>query len=382
MSNRFDFHAIANQVFSQLERGELSDFATREWAYCKDAISTTLEQGWDNETFPWDRAMQNFWRYPLSFCGYAIPSLVMIDQARFNEAAECLRSIILLLKDTPVWDGWVRKRQGPDPICCKNIMYKGHLNLLYGLYQLMTGSCEFEAQFKQLTQIVANEYRYNGQFRNFWAIECEDDQVFAPCNSQGVLSLLVYDRIYGTDVYERFGANVTRFMREHMSDPDSKLYFMKYHPSHDQAEAYLGGAFNVWPLTQMHVTDPAACEEAYQNLKRLLIEDCGDGTAYLKECSFAAEPAMGLEEGLGILYVPGLAREYDDAQLWEKVVRYMAVQDGLVARGDRTRLTAVAPAEEPYIQCYLFWGAVHCGWKAVLDYDWELLPARKGGHRG
>lgn len=375
---------IASQreaVFAQREKGALSEFARGEWEFHKQVIDATFRGGWDNPTHPWMRDMQDFWRYPLAFSTYGIPSLVMIDESLYPEAADCMCKSLMLFKDTPVWDGWVRKGQGEDPICCKNIMYKGHLNLLYGLYQLVTGSTEFESQLKQLTHIILSEYEYNGTHRGFWGIECEDDQFFPPCNSQGILSIIVYDRLFGTDYYERYASNVVRFIEQKVSDPETHIPFQKYHPSHDQAEAYLSGAFAAWTLTQTHVTDPLFTEEAFGNFKEMFVEPAGEGSAYLKECTFAAEPAMGLEESLGILYVPGLSREYGDADLWERTVRYLAKRDGLVNEDGVYRLRNVSRGEEAYIQSYLFWGAVHNGWRAVLDYDWEKMARGREGLR-
>lgn len=376
MAEPIDLAAERQATFRQCEEGALSPLARGEWEFHKEAIEAALDGGWDNERHPWLRDMQDFWRYPLAFSSYAIPSLVMIDEGLFGEASDCLRKTLLLFKDTPVWDGWVRKGQGPDPVCCKNIMYKGHLNLLYGLYQMMTGDDEFETQFRQLTFIILSEYEHNAASRGFWGIECEDDQYFPPCNSQGILSILVYDRIFGTDYYDRYARHVAEFIRTRVSDPETHIPLYKYHPSHDQAEAYLSGAMSAWTLTQMHVTDRAFNEVAFDNFKRLLIEPDGPDRAYLKECTFDREPAMGLEESLGILYVPGLAREYGDADLWEKSMRYLAERDGLVREGDLCRLANVLPAEETYIQSYLLWGAVHTGWDAVLNHDWAAVIER------
>lgn len=380
MEEAFKAQNCADDVFAQLERGRLSEFARGEWEFHKRVIDATMAGGWDNPQHPWLRSMQDFWRYPLAFSTYAIPSLVMVEEGLFTEAAEYMRKSILLFKDTPIWDGWVRKGQGPDPICCKNIMYKGHLNLMLGLYQLMTGSQEFETQFQQVSHIILSEYDYNATYRGFWGIECEDDQYFPPCNSQGILSVLVYDRVYGTDYYERFAAKVAAFIRDKVSDPRTHIPFVKYHPSHDQAEAYLSGAFSAWTLTQTHVTDPAFNERAFANFKDLFVEHAAPDEIYLKECSFSIEPAMGLEESLGILYVPGMGREYGDKALWAESTQYLASRDGLAWIDGLPRLTNVTPEEETYIQCYHLWGALHNGWDRLLNYDWEVVARRNGGN--
>ena len=135
---------------------QLTKEADAIWKLHKEVLDFTLESGWDNEIHPWSRSMQNFWKYPLAFSTYAIPSVAVIDPERYQEVCDYLRKSLLLYKDTPVWDGWKRQGYG-DPITHANIMYKGHLNLIYGLYQLVSGSDEFEAEYKQLTKIIIDE---------------------------------------------------------------------------------------------------------------------------------------------------------------------------------------------------------------------------------
>jgi len=134
-----DFDSIAADIFLQKRAGKLSHFAEMIWNFHRDRIDATFEGGWDNAAFPWDRNMHGWWKYPLAFATYSIPSVIMVEEARYAEASICLRKSILLFKDTPIWDEWVKYGHGPDPICCRNIMYKAHLHVMYGLYQLITG---------------------------------------------------------------------------------------------------------------------------------------------------------------------------------------------------------------------------------------------------
>lgn len=377
--SKYDFNTIKEKLFSQYENHKLTSFTEGAWRYHLDVINHTFDEGWDNKKYPWNRGMQNFWRYSLAFGSYGIPSLILTDESKYQEAVDCLRKTIILFKDTPVWDGWVRRGQGPDPICCRNVMYKAHLQLLYCLYQLISGSREFESQCRQLTQITANEYKYNGKYRGHWGIECEMDQVFPPCNSQAVLSFMIFDKIFGTSYYADYGSKVADFLQTDLSDPETKMTFIKYHPSHHQAEAYLSGAANAWTLTQMRVTNPKHYDFAFENFKKLLVQECDDGTAYLKECKYSSEPAMGLEEGLGMYYVPGMAKEFKDPDLWAKAMNHLAKQYKLKMTDGIPRLTGVSIAEEIYIENYMLWGAVNLGWDTVTQADWMAVRKRNGG---
>jgi len=377
MNHIIDFQGIKDEVFQQYQRKKLSSFSEKIWNYHRDRINATFEGGWDNEKFPWERAHQGWWKYPLAFASYSIPSLVLIDESKYSEAVDCLRKSILLFKDTPIWDNWVKYGHGPDPICCRNIMYKGHLNLLYGLYQLISGDTEFESQLIQLTKIIVDEIEHNGKNNNCYGIECENDQYFPVCNSQGVISLVIYDLVFGTDYYHEYGKKVADFIAEKVTDKETKMIFLKYHPSHDQAEAYLTGAANSWGLAQLRFTDPDTMQQGFENFKKLLVAIEEDGSQYLKECIYASEPAMGLEESFGLFYVLGLAKEFNDPDMWAGFMKHLSKKFGMSEVENRIRLTRATNGEEHHANSYILWGALHVTWEKIFDHDWKALIKRQ-----
>lgn len=372
-----DFQIIKDDTFSQYARKSLTPFSEKIWNYHRDRIDITFDNGWDNTVFPWDRNVNGWWKYPFAFATYSIPSLVMIDETKYRDAAHCLRKSILLFKDTPIWEHWVKYSHSPDPICCRNIMYKAHLHIMYGLYQLLTGDTEFEAEYLQLTNIMKGEYEHNRKYEGFHGIVCEEDQYFAVCNSQGIIGFRLFDMLYATDYHEEYTKKVAEFIGEKMTDPDTKMLFYKYHPSHDQAEAYLSGAANSWGLAQLHFTDAETMQIGFENFKRLLVAQQEDGALYLKECFHASDPAMGLEESFGLFYVLGLAREYNDPDLWAGFMKYLSKTYGMVEVENRIRLTKATKGEEHHANSYILWGALHLGWEEIFRYDWGALRKRQ-----
>ena len=373
----YDFRSIAADVFSQRDAGKLSEFGEMIWNFHRDRIDATFEGGWDNAAFPWERSLHSWWKYPLAFATYSIPSVIMVDQSRYTEAVACLKKSILLFKDTPLWEDWVKYGHGPDPICCRNIMYKAHLHLMYGLYQMITGSLEFEREYVQLTNIIKNELKENRQNEGFEGIVCEDDQYFPVCNSQLVIGMTIHDLVYDTDYYKAYGKPVADFVASRITDPATNMILYKYHPSHDQAEPYLSGACNTWGLTQLHYTNPADMEKGYESFKRLLVASQPDGSLYLKECVHASDPAMGLEESFGLLYALGLAREYRDPDLWAGFLKYLSKSFGVTYVDGRVRLAKATKGEEHHANSYILWGAMHESWGAIFAYDWAALRAKQ-----
>lgn len=285
-----------------------------------------------------------------------------------------MRNSIQLMKDTPVWDEWVREGFSDNPITRANIMYKGHLILMYGLYQLVTGSTEFEQEYQQITKICLKEAEQNSKQNGYFGIECEPDQIFPQCNAMPMMAWNVWDKIYGTDLETQYSRKVLEFIREKITDPKTGLLFAKYHPSHDHAEAYLTGFCNSWALGVLHLYDKKNYERAYQDYKKLLIADTLNGQAsYVKEFMHFNEPSTGWEESFGVLYSTALAKEYNDPELWERITRYFIHVYGLKLEGDTMRFTKVTPEDETLIHNYLFWGEVHLSWEKILNYDWQSL---------
>lgn len=371
------------ETFAMLGQHRLTQAAQGFWNLFKEIVDTTLSSGWNNQIHPWSPSLQDFWRYPLAFASYGIPSLIMVDPSLYDEGVEYLKKAIILMKDTPIWDEWTRLGFGSDPVSRANIMYKGHLNLMYGLYQLVSGSKEFEQSYREITDFITDEYSYNARELGYYGIECEPDQWFPQCNSMGMMSMRVRDAIYGTHLDDQYAKPIAQFIYDRVSDPATGLMFAKYHPSHDQAEAYITGFCNSWALTMMHIYNPPLYEKALGIYKQGFVQEImGGKAAYLKEYSYSEEPSTGVEESMGVFYAPGLAKEYGDIDLWEKVNRYFASLYGIVLQDDVIRFTKATPEDETFVSNYLFWGTVHQGWDQILHFDWPGLRAKLGKEPG
>ena len=111
-------------AFSMLEKHKITEYTRALWNLHKEVIDATIEGGWDNDTHPWLRDMQDFWRYPLAFCDYGMLSMAIIEPDMKDEIIEYARKTLLLMKETPIWDEWIRFRFNDNPITKDNIMYK------------------------------------------------------------------------------------------------------------------------------------------------------------------------------------------------------------------------------------------------------------------
>jgi len=383
---KMDFDSIpellagSEESFSMLENHKLTTYAESLWNLHKEVIDDTLAGGWNNCKHPWAKELQDFWRYPLAFCTYGLLSMAMIVPERKDEICEYVRKTVLLMKDAPIWDEWVRYGFCDNPITKDNIMYKGHLNFVYGIYQLLSGSKEFEPEHQFLTDIMLKEYDANRQGDNpYWGIQCEPDQYFPQCNSIGMMSLKIYDMIHGTNYDEEYSKKVYRFIYDRVSDKETGLLFAKYHPSHDQGEAYITGFCNAWGLTMLHPYNKALLEKGYKIfIKNFAKEMMGGAGAYIKEYADYDEASTGIEESMGVFYATALTREFNDPKNWEKFSRYFTGTYGIEIHDGMAALTKATAEDETFVHNYLLWGELHMGWDKVLSYDWDAFRNNGG----
>lgn len=365
----------SKESFAMFENQKLTDYAEALWNLHKEVIDATIAGGWDNNLHPWAKELQDFWRYPLAFCTYGLMSMVMIEPQRKEEVCEYLRKTVLLMKDAPIWDEWVRYGFCDNPITKDNIMYKGHLNFVYGIYQLLSGSNEFENEHKFLTSIMIKEYEANSQLDNpYWGIQCEPDQYFPQCNAVGMLSLKIYDLIHGTNYDKEYSEKIYQFIYENISEKETGLLFAKYHPSHNQAEAYLTGFCNAWALNLLHSYNRELLDYGYKVFIKNFSKEMMDGAgAYIKEYASFDEASTGIEESMGVFYSTALTREYNDPKAWEKFSRYFVGTYGIEIENNIARLKKATPEDETFVHNYLLWGELHLGWDKIFAYDWETF---------
>ena len=110
-----------------------------------------------DEFHEWDTVDQLLWRYGIAFASYGIPSIAIINEEYADRAGHAMWMMIKKMKSKRIWGDCIQYCMGDDPISKCNVMYKGHLNLMYGLYQLMTGNEEFAHEYTWLTNKIIEE---------------------------------------------------------------------------------------------------------------------------------------------------------------------------------------------------------------------------------
>ena len=131
------------------EIGQLTEVINR---YRTLSASGDLFRGWNL-----DRRL--FWKYTIAFSAYGLPSAMLIAPEQKEQLQHLLFIMIQKMKSRLVWGDYTEMGFGEDPISYQNIMYKGHLNLMYGLYQLTTGDLRYAREYTWLTNQIVEEMR-------------------------------------------------------------------------------------------------------------------------------------------------------------------------------------------------------------------------------
>lgn len=365
------------EIFNQLSNQATTNWTKAAWETHKAVINTTISQGWDNEKYPWSREMQYFWRFSLVFGSFGVVSLAMIDSTYYEEACDIMRKSVLLMRDAGAQDNWVRLGWSKDPLTTKNVMYKGLLNLMYGLYELLTGRDDFREEHERLTNMMIQEIRHNYKERGFYGIECEDDQYFPPCNSTGILAYKAFDLIHGTNYAEEISYPVAKFIEKKMTDKETGINYFRYHPTHDYVEPLLVG--DGWATACLHYFNPEITEKAAESIKKEFMLDIKNGQeCFLKATRDSMEPSTDFEQSMWVMYIPLMLREIPDIIQWEKLNRYLIGSNGMKLQDGKIIFTNIEPWQVSLYEGYLFLGCTHVGWKKIFEFDWTAFRKKQG----
>ncbi|MEQ9367361.1 MAG: hypothetical protein RIF32_24225 [Leptospirales bacterium] len=346
-----------HEYFRPVGERSLQSDEEGQWNYVQHLYRHMEATG---DTFPdWDAGMMSRWKYAIAFLAYGMPSLALIEPEKKELATYYLYIMINKMKSKKVWREWQDYGFGEDPICLHNVMYKGHLNLMYGLYQFMSGDERFAKEFTWLTRQIVAEIDLHSKKGLYEGSNCEPDQYFVQCNAISLLSLHLYDRLYGTDYTGDHVQRVLGFIRRRMTDPKTGLYWHQYHPSHDVVETSLSGYTNAWSMVMLNYFEPEYNARVYPAWKDVFVVELGP-YAYVKE-----EPGGGASQ-LATAYGMLAAKEFGDVELFTKLRNSMDRFGGLsrVAENDSMAYTA---GDNTIANGMLLAFKLHVGWERILE---------------
>lgn len=312
----------------------------------------------------WNTDVQDFWKYSIAFAAYGIPSAMIIDAENKDEYRLLLDTMIWKMKSRRVWGDFTDRGFGSDPISSQNIMYKGHLNLMYGLYQLTTGDTRYAHEFTWLSQSLAEEMRLHHE-GNYEGVTCEPNAWFVECNTIGIMSLQIYDKIYGTNYTENEVQWTLDFIQTRMTDENTGLFYRSYHPQQDVVHRDISGYANAWSLSLLKPFLEPEMENAYwKGFRNNLVINYGPFYGSIKG-DLRSDPNRNQ-----IAHIFGLwaAKEYKDEALFGKL-RNTIDKFGRLKSAEEGGLR-YSSKDSPLFNGVVLGAKLHLGWDVILNHDW------------
>jgi hypothetical protein len=300
---KLDYRQTATaDYFNQQAAGRLTPDEWKDFHALQEFMNppASMFEGYDPPT--------HRWKYGLAFTTYALANVPYIEPGQRVAMGHYIDKLIQKMKQKAVWVHWVELGYGNDYLSKHNIMYKGHLNLMYGLYGLIYGGNKWDKDFTWLTDKIVKEIDstpYSG-------VTCEPDDYYVQCNTIGIYSLLLYDKLHGTDHSKQVN-NWLKFIKTRLIVEPYGLFTRSYHPEHDYVDDVVSGYANAWSITFIHAIDPAFAEALYPKFKKAFVKDAGS-------MAYATEYPDGDLDGQATVITLALAKEMGDQALFDKIL--------------------------------------------------------------
>ena len=357
-----------SDYFAQRENQKVTpDVAAQvKWLFFEDFEAPLYQPGAHFD--PWKGVPDRFIRYSLAWSSYALANVALIDPSQRKLAAHGIDFAIQKIKQKRIWHDWqedgfgngdVQKATLEDAIAHGNIMFKGHLNMMYALFQLVSGDNRYEEENTKLTKNIVDELEKNP----YAGIVCEPDNWFPQCNSNGYVSLALYDRIHGTSYADKYVKKWVEFMEKHLVDPKTGTLYLSYHPSLHTAKQFVSAYTTAWTLALVHGLDPAFAEKHYPEFKKTFLRVSKDGKkAYVRETDDTEE-----KDSLAMCQALLLAKEMGDHETFDRIMNTLEEEgqpkfvNGQLIYQNKTN---------PFLAEMMLWAKVHVGTKELIEGDW------------
>jgi hypothetical protein len=309
-----------------------------------------------------DATRDGGYRYQLAFLGYGLCSITQANPALRPEARTMIIRFIEKMEHPTTRAYWKALGYGDDT-ASGNVMYRGHLNLMYALAHDRFGETRFDDRFHSRSKELFSEITGDHP------ICCEPDRLFIQCNSVAVLSLALHDRLFST-TYASAGKRLLAWAHEHMPLESTTLVREEYRPSTGASTARKAGYANAWVIAFLGPV-PGISEEVgdmYADWHRTFVEpallpEVVKGAPGSENLSFEENITSSL---LATTFGLIAAREQGDERLQRRLEATLKSIERLVATFEKT-LPATRRAQAHTFRTISLFARTFRGWSTVLE---------------
>ena len=312
------------------------------------------------------------YRYPIAFTTYALACVAKIDPSYKTFCSHYMDKLIQKMKEKVVWEDWIKAGFGPDPVAKQNIMYRGHVNLMYGLYQLTSGDTKYEEEYKAFCKALYEEMKQTEKEGKYCGMSCEPDDYFIQCNTIGMYSLAVYDTIYKDANYSELIGPWLEWTKKRMVQPEYGVFRNSYHMEHDFAEDLVSGYATGWSIAFLAALDPEFARSLYPSFKEAFVRKKLGGLY-----CYATERPGGEPDDVATMFALFAASAMRDEELFAGLINSVEKLGGKKIQG---QMLVYENLPSPYSGAILF-SKVNIGLEKLIDKkDWAEVedPTRSG----
>ncbi|MCG8669949.1 MAG: hypothetical protein MI867_11090 [Pseudomonadales bacterium] len=181
-------------------------------------------------------------RYQLCNSSYALSLLQYNHTPAFRGyVSQAQENLAIKMQDHRCWSYWRYEnlwgnfRSNPDPMAFDNIMYYGWYGAMLGMSASNENNHQFsepgsislkhpngkvfEYSFHDVCEIIFNNFK-NSEFCLF---PCEPRWIYPMCNNFGAVSLVLHDRLYGTDYWAQIGDRYIQSLSDEFITLDGRV---------------------------------------------------------------------------------------------------------------------------------------------------------------
>ncbi len=181
-------------------------------------------------------------RYQLNFQQYGLALMQSTRTPAFTGyLSQAQRNLIAKMTDKRVWGFWRWENlwgnldPNPDPIRKDNIMVSGYLGVMLGAYESNTGDTRYvepgsvcfrwsdRREFRYDFHTIAEAVHRNFVRSPFGMFPCEPNWIYAACNTFGMNTLLLHDRLHGTEYAPEVAEKYRHSIDVEFLTPDGRI---------------------------------------------------------------------------------------------------------------------------------------------------------------
>ena len=278
-------------------------------------------------------------RYQLNYTCYALAMAQYNHTPAFTGyLTEAQANTIEKMRDKKVWGYWAHEmlvgyqRWDPDPMKFANVMYTGFFGVMVGLFETLNDhrfskpgalnlrwndDTEYHYEFNSLCEAIVHNMEISSQGPLY---PCEPRLIYPMCNAFSLSTLLMHDRLHGTDYGHGRVEQMRQALLEHKYLRPDHRFLACRGPLKFSMSPSVGndGVMSFW----LNFAMPDQAEKTWENLRANLIRIEGDDVK-MDATSWEVIDPGNYSRGTGMsrVSVMASAKEHGDDEMADALER-------------------------------------------------------------